>query len=498
MYWCSVTTKIAFLVTIGLILSLTGLMSYLFLPYIVEYNVKQQLVLSPTSMTFDGWQRPSIAIYTKFYIFNVTNSDAFLNKQQKPILQELGPYTFRETHEKVNISWDHMNGTVSYKTIRRWHYVAEETNGSLDDEVVHLNVPMISAANKVSKSVDQSFISEALNVIIEESQSLIFKRNTVRQLLFDGYEEVLLEAAKDFFPETPFTRFGWYYMRNNTSTDGIYRIFTGEKGINRLGLMDSWNNHKINNKWFGSQCEKIEGISGGDFQPPYRLHPKPKNIDFFAGDMCRPITLDFTEEVDYNNIKCDRYMATSALFNYNLPENQCYCHTSSCPANGVLNVSVCTQGSPTAISYPHFLYADNIYLQSIDGLSPNLSSHGFNMDYENTLGIPLNIAIRLQINTVIERNDQMDFAKNFSNNPLYFPQFWFSTTAQVNDEMVEQLNFLVNLVPHYINIISILLLITGFLTLTISAVFTYRSKRNLHISQRQKYKAVEMISTSSK
>lgn len=30
----------------------------------------------------------------KIYIYNVTNVDEFLNDKRKPILQELGPYTY--------------------------------------------------------------------------------------------------------------------------------------------------------------------------------------------------------------------------------------------------------------------------------------------------------------------------------------------------------------------------------------------------------------------
>ena len=118
------------------------------------------MILSPNSMTYKEWQRPSIPIYTQIYIFNVTNCDDILGKHQSPVLQELGkhkknynkitqyllisgPYTFRETYEKVNISWNDNNGTVTYKQIKRWHFVPEMTNGSLDDQISHLNVPMI-------------------------------------------------------------------------------------------------------------------------------------------------------------------------------------------------------------------------------------------------------------------------------------------------------------------------------------------------------------------
>lgn len=497
MYSCSVTTKIALLVAIGLGFALTGLLCYLFLPFLIEYNVKQKLVLSPNSMTFDGWHKVSIPIYTKFYIFNVTNPEQVLDLQ-KPILEELGPYTFRESREKVDIIWNNNNGTVSYKQIRRWNFISEKTNGSLEDSVVHLNVPMISAGNEIRRKYsgeDLTFFYGFVNSINEETNSTLFNRHTVRELLFEGYEEIILEAAKQLFPKTPYTKFGWFYGKNNTSSDGTYSIFTGENGINRLGLMNSWNNEFINNKWFGKECQTIDDSSGGDFQPPYR-NPKPKSIKIFIGDICRSLSLDFAHEVNYKGIKCDRYWANPSLFDYNLNENKCYCGTNSCPANGVLNISSCTLGSPSAVSFPHFLYADNIYSNKIEGLNPNPIEHSFYMDFENTLGIPLNIAARMQINIVLEQNDELEFSSNMTQKEIYFPQFWFSSSANVDDDMIEQLDFLINGVPYYICLISFLFVFIGCLTLLSTTVYAYRSKRTLTISKRQKYEAVEVISTS--
>lgn len=49
---------------------------------------------------------------------------------------------FRETREKINITW-HPNGTVSYYQVKRWFYEPELTKGSLNDLVTTLNVPFV-------------------------------------------------------------------------------------------------------------------------------------------------------------------------------------------------------------------------------------------------------------------------------------------------------------------------------------------------------------------
>jgi hypothetical protein len=187
-----------------------------------------------------------------------------------------------------------------------------------------------SAGNQIRQTYrneEQRFFYDAINAINEEANSTLFQKHTVRELLFEGYSEILLEAGKELFPETPYTKFGWFYPKNNTSSDGTFRIFTGEKDVNRLGLMDSWNYEHINKKWFGKECERIDDSSAGDFQPPYK-NPKPKSIKIFIADICRSLSLDLLQEIDYKGIKCDRYWANPSLFNYSLNENKCYCGTN--------------------------------------------------------------------------------------------------------------------------------------------------------------------------
>jgi len=43
--------------------------------------------------------------------------------------------------------------------------------------------------------------------------------------------------------------------------------------------------------------------------------------------------------------------------------------------------------------------------------------------------------------------------------------------------MIEQLDFLINGVPHYINIIAVLFILIGALILIIAALYAYRAKR---------------------
>ena len=49
---------------------------------------------------YNAWIATPIPVYTKFYLFSLTNPKEFLANTSKPILEERGPYTFRSVTYK--------------------------------------------------------------------------------------------------------------------------------------------------------------------------------------------------------------------------------------------------------------------------------------------------------------------------------------------------------------------------------------------------------------
>ena len=54
----------------------------------------KELSLLPGTKQYDMWLNPPVPMYLRFSFFNVTNAQDVLNHGAKPILHELGPYTF--------------------------------------------------------------------------------------------------------------------------------------------------------------------------------------------------------------------------------------------------------------------------------------------------------------------------------------------------------------------------------------------------------------------
>ena len=111
-----------------------------------------------------------LKMFNKLYYYNVTN---YLEVEKsrgqiKPLIEELGPYIWRERHLKENIVWNNGenatrfytdedcfvnceryyeeittidNGTVTYQQKKIWEFMEEETLPlTLDDIIVNINM----------------------------------------------------------------------------------------------------------------------------------------------------------------------------------------------------------------------------------------------------------------------------------------------------------------------------------------------------------------------
>ncbi|RWS17666.1 replication factor C subunit 5-like protein, partial [Dinothrombium tinctorium] len=238
------------------------------------------------------------------------------------------PYTFLETREKVNISWNIENGTVSYQQMKRWKFLPSLTNGSLEDIIVHLNVPLVATVNEAKQhnENDRIAILETVNVVVDDSRVTLFPHHTVRELFFDGYSDEFLQLAKSLGKKDVPDRFGLLYEKNNSASDGIFRIFGGEaETMHKLGLLDAWNNQKKLSVWNHSNCDRIDQSTPGDLRPPFSV-PKQRKVELFVSDFCRSIPLTLLNEIRYNDLKLDRFWVSNDVFNYSHKDNKCYCY----------------------------------------------------------------------------------------------------------------------------------------------------------------------------
>lgn len=456
-------------VLLGLFLALSGLTTYVFFPTILKIQVETNLILEPSSPVYSAWQEAPIPIFIKYYFFNFTNANELLEGTEKPRLQELGPYTFRETREKVNITW-HPNGTVSYRQVKRYYLQPDMTRGTLDDVIITLNMPMVSAAHSVHYAEDV-FFRESVMEMITATNSTFFVQKTMRELLFEGYSDEILRIAKSMDFDVPFENFGWLYNKNG-SDDGEYTIFTGAKGMMNYGAMDRFNG-KNETTAYNGVCNMINGTVG-DMWPPLALEDQD-NITLFVREFCRSIRMSYLGDVETRGVRLRRYLGDEKLFDYSLDDNRCFC-SDTCFPSGVLNVSSCQSGAPIVISFPHFLYADPSYQQALEGISPDPKKHQMYLDIEPKMGVTVNAAAKFQVSVVVNRIPDIEQFENITHQHFY-PIFWFENLATADKGLLSKVRLVTEELPQYVTVASFGAVIIGGVILLATLVYAIRYTR---------------------
>lgn len=78
-------------------------------------HVIQKLILSENSTAAEWWENPPVYPLLKVHVFNYTNTeDFFAGKATKLQVEDLGPYVYKETANKVDITHNG-DGTISYR-----------------------------------------------------------------------------------------------------------------------------------------------------------------------------------------------------------------------------------------------------------------------------------------------------------------------------------------------------------------------------------------------
>jgi len=65
--------------------------------------------------------------------------------------------------------------------------------------------------------------------------------------------------------------------------------------------------------------------------------------------------------------------------------------------DGMFAISSCQFDAPIILSWPHFLHANQSYLNSLTGLTPDAEKHSFYFDVQPTTGTTLAAKARIQV-----------------------------------------------------------------------------------------------------
>lgn len=427
---------------------------------IVKLVIDHQVALRKGGQSFGWWSKPPVEPFIRIYVYNVTNADEFLNNGTKPILDELGPFVYLQTWEKVDIV-ENPNGTISFNQKRVYIFNEEMSTGSEDDVVIVPNIPMLSATSQSKHAA--RFLRLAMASIMDILKIKPFVEVSVGQLLW-GYEDPLLKLAKDVVPKEqklPYEEFGLMYGKNSTSQDRV-TVFSGVDDITKFGIIDKYNGRSHLPHWLSDDCNRLNGTDGSIF-PPHIT--KNTTLHVYEKDLCRLLPLQFEEEVvTRHGIPGYRFTPSTRVFESvdRNPDNMCYCPAGPpCAPNGLFNVSLCQYDSPILLSFPHFYLADQNLRTAVEGISPpEKDKHQLYIDVQPDMGTALRARARIQINLAVSQVVDIKQVANFPD--IVFPILWFEEGIDgLPDEITNLMNLATTVPPKARSILMIALFALG-------------------------------------
>ncbi|KAF7270551.1 hypothetical protein GWI33_016506 [Rhynchophorus ferrugineus] len=407
---CSITCAKWTTLSLSVILLILGIVTVIKWNSLFHYfEMKELAVASENTEGFKMWKETPIPMYMEVYIFNWTNPDKVEKYETiKPSFVEMGPYTFYEHHIRENVVFND-NDTLTYFNKRTWKFLPDQSVGTLDEKITVLN-PIVAIVGNLIKD-EHYLVKRALNFFLEEKNENIAVTKTIGDLLFNGYDDPLINIAMKLNMSKihlPFKKFGWFVDRNGSATyDGVYNMYTGNKDISKLGIITEWN-YESQTSYYPDKCGLINGTSGELWYPPH----SSEEISIFASDMC-------------SNVKLHR---NGSGYVHGI-EGNCY---EDLPT-GVRNVSKCKFGAPAFISFPHFFLADPIYLNKVEGMRPDASKHATKLLIEPNTGLPLKVYAAFQLNLLLEQTEGIDVLSRI--NTTMMPCFWFVQKAELSDDL---------------------------------------------------------------
>ncbi|XP_014026997.1 lysosome membrane protein 2a [Salmo salar] len=435
----------------------------------IHNRLKKELTLTEASQVFESWKNPPPPVYMEYYFFNVTNPEVFL-AGGKAVVTQIGPYTYREYRPRENVTFLE-NGTKVYAlNPKSFVFVPEKSRGNPEVDILRtVNIPAVAVMSELNSYpfLLRTFVSMYMNSIGVE----IFMTRTVHEVLW-GFKDPLLTKIHNIRPEVD-EMFGLMWKKNGTH-EGEFVFLTGERDYMEYGRIDTWNGLTEMSWWSSNQSNMINGTDGSVFHP---LLSRKELLYIFAADLCRSIHLGYVEDVDVKGIPAYRFAPPHDVLQSpeENPTNAGFCvPAGDCLGTGVLKVSVCREGAPIVVSFPHFYQADDKYINAVDGLHPNKEEHETYLDLNPTTGVPIRACKRAQLNIILNR--VQGFPKTKHLNEIIFPIMFVNETATIDDDSAAQMRTLLLIVTLVSNF-PLLIVGMGAILLIVLVVLVCRSRQ---------------------
>ncbi|KAK5644000.1 hypothetical protein RI129_007845 [Pyrocoelia pectoralis] len=451
----------------GISASLLGLLLTIWTPFHILMN--ERLRMRPGLPPYEWWKTPPDKVLLRVYVFNITNSEAFLNGTDKKLnVEEVGPIIFLEkvTHSDVIVN---DNDTMTYSAKRSAIYLPMMNHIDLNQTLI---VPNIAVLGIASYLWDWNFVTKmGFNYLLRKIESQPIVKTTIYNFLWN-FTDPVIDLGHSFFPVmVPTTNLGILTIVYEHFEHTVTSYMGTNNGHSRYFLIDKFDgseylpHHDCKEKLVNS----TEGVTYHQFLT------KNETILYWRKTQCKVIELDFERELFTNGFNAYRFTLRNETFHRQDSYSDCFKGNPPLP-NGLIDVSKCYFDLPISISFPHFLNADPIAKTYVNGLKPSNEKHGSFVDIEPVTGVPLESRARLQSNLILKDFSGLsETLERFSD--ITVPLFWLEyNQVGIPTYMSNLIFFLIKILPSLQIIVVVVLFCTG-LALAIYAAYKFITRR---------------------
>ncbi|XP_058127839.1 protein peste-like [Anopheles ziemanni] len=299
-------------VGLGLGIAATGAIFYLAWRDIFDILVTEEKSLNPGAKAYKEWRRPRVQPVWRFYMYNWTNAASYLQQPgtMLPRFDELGPFTFDEHSEPVDVKHHAGNGTLSYRKRTYFRRSLVDISGGKLQQTNITNVNLAALLISFLSANLDYFVQRELSFMLHDLNQTIETTRPVGQLLFAGYRGPLWDQARKLLCARyqhpglcDVDRLAYFLTYNITrKASARYSLGTGVDDRAPYGIVRLWNEGTIKD----SPCEHFDGYTGEMF--PSRFDRR-QSFPIVLPELCLRLTLDYDGEQLVNGILGHRFVA---------------------------------------------------------------------------------------------------------------------------------------------------------------------------------------------
>lgn len=275
------------------------------------------------------------------YVFNVTNPTAVELSGEKPIVEELGPYTFEiktsienlqflpestKFQRRISIKFKNTNKnpSLNYKS----DMVYLPNIGSITYSSILEGLEYMSFLKNIAHGMIRSFVTGGDN---EKEQTTFspFMNFTIAEI-FNGVENELVSTLKEKAENLKINQDMKNLINQTMNTipskigiipllsdklSPFYEVDNGVNSISKVMQIKSIDNETESSCWKHDQFSKIVG-GDGIFYPPFTdVSNPPKKLTVYSEEIQRTVQAVYKRKVEYGNVELLRYEFDESVYN---------------------------------------------------------------------------------------------------------------------------------------------------------------------------------------